>query len=163
MTPILASTIAELRRLLGGRVMDVAEFRGDVTVLVASEAIVEVATFLRDNPACPFPLLEDVFGVDAFTPALRFEVHYHLYSLREKQRLHLKLCVEESNPSVPTISGVFPAADWPERETYDMYGIVFAGHPDLRRIYMPEEFEHFPLRKDFPLMGIPGSIPLPER
>jgi NADH-quinone oxidoreductase subunit C len=88
---------------------------------------------------------------------------YNLYSLKNKYRLRLKVRVDESDLHVPSMTPVWPGANWHERETNDMYGIVFDGHPDLRRIYMPEEFEHYPLRKDFPLMGIPGSLPLPRK
>jgi NADH-quinone oxidoreductase subunit C len=74
----------------------------------------------------------------------------------------LKVLLSESNLHVPSVTTVWPGANWPERETFDMFGIIFDGHPDLRRIYMPEEFEYYPLRKDFPLMGIPGSLTLPK-
>jgi NADH-quinone oxidoreductase subunit C len=86
-----------------------------------------------------------------------------LYSLAHKGYLRLKVLVEESDATVPTLTGVWPSANWHERETFDMFGIKFAGHPDLRRFYMPEEFEYYPLRKDFPLTGIPDSLPLPRR
>jgi len=98
-----------------------------------------------------------------YRPEARFEVVYHLYSLKNTRYLRLKVLVEEDQAVVPTLTGVWPAANWHERETFDMFGIRFAGHPDLRRLYMPEEFEYHPLRKDFPLMGIPDSLPLPRR
>jgi NADH-quinone oxidoreductase subunit C len=163
MTTPLDTVIGDLRRSFGDAVLDAAEFRGETTVTVAAAAVPAVAAFLRDNPACPFPLLEELYGIDAYTRAPRFEVNYQLFSLRERLRLRLKTFAAGPDPAVPTVTGVFPAAGWPEREAFDMYGIVFTGHPDLRRIYMPEEFAHFPLRKDFPLMGIPDSLPLPRR
>jgi NADH-quinone oxidoreductase subunit C len=83
--------------------------------------------------------------------------------MKLKFRLRFKVAVDESDLHVETVSGVWKAADWYERETYDMYGIKFANHPDLRRFYMPEEFEHYPLRKDFPVMGIPGSLTMPKK
>jgi NADH-quinone oxidoreductase subunit C len=83
--------------------------------------------------------------------------------LKNKNRIRLKVFTEEEDPKVPTMTGVYGTANWHERETFDMFGIVFDGHPDLRRVYMPDEFEHFPLRKDFPLMGIPGSLFLPKK
>jgi NADH-quinone oxidoreductase subunit C len=98
-----------------------------------------------------------------FTPVKRFGVVYNLYSLKNKHRIRLKTFVEEEDPKLPTVTTVWGTANWHERETYDMFGVVFEGHPDLRRVYMPDEFEYFPLRKDFPLMGIPGSIPLPKK
>ena len=93
----------------------------------------------------------------------RFEVIYNLYSLQNRQRLRLKIFTDESNLHVPSVTPVWPGAGWPEREAFDMFGIIFDGNNDLRRMYMPEEFEYFPLRKDFPLMGIPDSIPLPRK
>ena len=163
MKPVLEPLIRELRTRFGERILDVTEFRGDVTLLVAREIIADLAAALRDNEICPCPLCEDVFGIDQYTRRDRFEVKYHFYSLREKARIHVKVRVDEKDAVVPTITGVFPGANWAERETYDMYGVRFEGHPDLRRIYMPEDYEYYPLRKDYPLMGVPGSIPLPKR
>jgi NADH-quinone oxidoreductase subunit C len=88
---------------------------------------------------------------------------YNIFSIKHNFRLRLKAGVDESDGSVDSVSSVWQAANWHERETYDMYGIKFNNHPDLRRMYMPEEFEYYPLRKDFPLMGIPGSLPLPKK
>ncbi|MGC8654556.1 MAG: NADH-quinone oxidoreductase subunit C, partial [Candidatus Kryptoniota bacterium] len=84
-------------------------------------------------------------------------------SLPNKYRIRLVVSVDGTKPVCPSITSVYPAANWAEREAFDMYGIVFEGHPDLRRMYMPEDFEYYPLRKEFPLMGIPGSIPLPPK
>jgi NADH-quinone oxidoreductase subunit C len=163
MKPILETLVTELRSAFGERVRDVEEFRDDVTVIVEAPAIVDIATFLRDNATCPFPLLEDVFAIDQYRRKERFEVKYHFFSIREKVRIHVKVRVEEKDPVVPSITGVFPAANFGEREAYDMMGVTFDGHPDLRRMYMPESYEYYPLRKDFPLTGVPGSIPLPQR
>jgi len=88
---------------------------------------------------------------------------YNVWSLLHKRYLRLKVPAEEEHPVVPTVTGIWPGANWHERETFDMFGIRFEGHPDLRRLYMPDEFEYYPLRKDFPLMGIPDSLPLPRR
>ena len=104
-----------------------------------------------------------MFGIDAYTRKLRFEVNYHFYSLAKNVRLHFKVRVEEDDAVVPSITGVYPSAGWYEREAWDMIGVRFSGHPDLRRAYMPEDYEYHPLRKDYPLMGVPGSIPLPKR
>ena len=93
----------------------------------------------------------------------RFVVIYQLTSFKNKERLRLKVKVDGDNPVCPSITSVFKAANWYEREAYDMFGITFEGHPDMRRMYMPEEYEYYPLRKDFPLMGVPGSIPLPRK
>jgi NADH-quinone oxidoreductase subunit C len=85
-----------------------------------------------------------------------------VYSLKNKKYLRLKVTTDDGE-KVPTVSGVWSAANWHERETFDMYGIVFEGHPDLRRMYMPEDYEYYPLRKDYPLMGVPDAIPLPRK
>jgi NADH-quinone oxidoreductase subunit C len=90
-------------------------------------------------------------------------VIYNLYSLKNKKYLCLKVLVNEDDPVVESVTNVWSGANWHERETYDMFGITFKGHPDLRRMYMPEEYEHYPLRKDFPTMGITDSIPLPRK
>ncbi len=139
------------------------EFRGDLTVTVRTTDIVEVAQFLKEDPALAFDMIIDLCGADRFREEERFEVVYTLYSLAHKKYLRLKVLVNEGDPVVPTVTAVWPGANWHERETFDMFGIKFSGHPDLRRLYMPEEFEYHPLRKDFPLTGIPDSLPLPRR
>ena len=141
----------------------VNEYRGELTVVLKRHAVARVCLFLRDDEELKFDSLRDLCGADYVRPAGRFEVVYNLYSLPNTFRLRLKIRVEESDMHVPTVTGVWKGADWLEREAYDMYGLLFDGHPDLRRMYMPEEFEHYPLRKDFPLMGIPGSLPLPRK
>jgi NADH-quinone oxidoreductase subunit C len=139
------------------------DFRGDLTVQVRKQDIVDVCAFLKRDDELSFDMVIDVLGVDMYRPEGRFEVVYILYSLKNKKYLRLKVLADESDPVVPTVSTVWAGANWHERETYDMLGIQFAGHPDLRRMYMPEEYEYHPLRKDFPLMGIPDSIPLPRK
>lgn len=163
MNTIIEQVVNGLRGRLGDAVEDVLEFRDDVIVVVGRDAIVDAATWLRDNEDCPFPLCEDVFGIDAYTRAKRFEVNYHFFSITRHVRIHLKVRVDEDDAVVPSITGVFPGAGWYEREAWDMMGVQFSGHADLRRAYMPEEYEYHPLRKDYPLMGVPGSIPLPKR
>lgn len=139
------------------------EFRGDLTVTVKKDDIVRVCEFLLDDEDLRFDSLRDIVGIDMYRPENRFEVVYNLYSLKNNYRLFLKVLVDEQDLRVPTVVGVWAGANWLEREAFDMFGIVFEGHPDLRRIYMPEEFEYYPLRKDFPLMGIPGSLYLPPK
>ena len=139
------------------------DYRGELTIVVKKEDIVRICQFLRDDAELCFDSLRDLCGVDYYRPEDRFEVVYNLYSLKNKFRIRLKVRVDEADLHVPTVTGVWSTANWHEREAYDMYGIVFDGHPDLRRMYMPEEFEYYPLRKDFPLMGIPGSLPLPPK
>jgi len=158
-----SSVLKSLQEKFGESILSSSEFRGELTIVVPKERIVEICRFLKEDPALGFDLLADLFGLDMYTPVKRFGVVYNLYSLKSHHRIRLKTFTEEQDPHVPTVTGVWGTANWHERETYDMFGIIFDGHPDLRRIYMPDEFEHYPLRKDFPLMGIPGSIPLPKK
>ena len=155
-----------LERLNGacpGSVLLANEYRGELTLVVKKEDILKVCRLLRDDDGLRFDSLRDVCGADYYRAEERYEVVYNLYSLANKFRLRLKVRVDEGSMRVDSVAEVWSTADWEERETYDMFGIVFDGHPDLRRIYMPEEFEYHPLRKDFPLMGIPGSLPLPRK
>lgn len=142
-------------------VRETSVHRGDLTVVVEAARIAEVAGYVKSDLG--FDLIIDCCGVDLYRPGDRFEVVYNVYSLAHKRYLRLKVRIGEDHPVVPSVTGVWPGANWHERETFDMFGIKFAGHPDLRRLYMPEEFEYHPLRKDFPLMGIPDSLPLPRR
>jgi NADH-quinone oxidoreductase subunit C len=139
------------------------DYRDELTIVVKKQSIVAICQFLKEDTELPFDSLRDICGADYYRPADRFEVIYNLYSVKSNFRIRLKVRVDEEDNHVPSVITVWPAANWYERETYDMYGIVFDGHPDLRRIYMPEEFEYHPLRKDFPLMGISGSLPLPRK
>jgi NADH-quinone oxidoreductase subunit C len=137
------------------------EFRGDLSVTVRKEDVVAVGRFVKSELA--FDMLIDLLGVDMYRPEDRFEVIYNLYSLTHARYLRLKVLVDEQDLHVPSVTDVWAGANWHERETYDMFGLKFTGHPDLRRMYLPEEFDYHPLRKDFPTMGIPDSIPLPRR
>ncbi len=139
------------------------EFRGDLTVQVKKNDIVKVGEFLKNDPDLSFDLIIDLLGVDMYRPEGRFEVVYNIYSIRNRNYLRLKVQVDEEDCVVPTVTGVWSGANWHERETYDMIGVKFSGHPDLRRMYMPEDYQYHPLRKDFPLMGIPDSLPLPRK
>ena len=124
----------------------------ELTVVVRGEDIVRVVTFLRDDPECLFVSFIDICGVDYPGREKRFDVVYHFLSPRHNRRIRLKVETDEVTP-VPSIISLFPAANWFERETYDLYGVLFSGHPDLRRILTDYGFEGFPLRKDFPLTG----------
>jgi len=152
-----------IKTKFGDAVLEVREFRGELTVVVPKERIVEVCRFLKADGDLRFDLLSDLCGIDMNTAEKRFGVIYNLYSLKNRYRMRVKTFTDGQNPRIPTVTDVWATANWHERETYDMFGIVFDGHPDLRRIYMPDEFEYFPLRKDFPLMGIPGSLELPKK
>ena len=134
---------------------------GDETVVVSADAIIEIMTFLRDDPEIAFDLLLDVCGVDYPDRPNRFEVVYHLYSLSKHHRLRVKASVPEKNPVIKSVIHIWEAADWFEREAYDMFGIIFDGHPKLKRLLMWEAFEGHPLRKDYP-MGKRQPVPEPE-
>lgn len=125
---------------------------GELTLHAGPKDIVELLTFLRDDGQCKFEILIDICGVDWPARPDRFDVVYHLLSPWLNQRVRIKLQVDEETP-VPSAVGVFPAANWYEREAYDMYGIVFSEHPDLRRLLTDYGFQGYPLRKDFPLTG----------
>ncbi len=176
----------KLRAAFGEDILAVVEFKGELTVEVKRERIADVCKLLKEDEELSFNYLSDVCGADMldfedvssrksylaveheFRPeevpvSERFQVIYNMISLKNKYRIRLKVKVDGENPVCPSVTSVFKSADWYERETYDMFGITFEGHPDMRRIYMPEEYEYYPLRKDFPLMGIPGSIPLPRK
>ena len=126
--------------------------RSELTVTVAANEIVPFVRFLRDDARLAFVSLIDVCGVDWPQREKRFDVVYHFLSPRQNVRIRLKIMTDETTP-VPSITPVFPGADWFEREAYDLYGILFTGHPDLRRILTDYGFEGHPLRKDFPLTG----------
>ena len=126
--------------------------RGELTLVVAREKIADVLTTLRRDSQCLFEVLIDICGVDYPEREQRFEVVYHLLSPRRNLRIRVKCETDEDTP-VPSVVDVFPAANWFEREAYDMYGILFSGHPDLRRILTDYGFQGHPLRKDFPLTG----------
>jgi NADH-quinone oxidoreductase subunit C len=126
--------------------------RGELTVHAKAADIVKVATFLRDDPACQFICIIDVTAVDWPGRAQRFDVVYHFLSPRLNQRIRVKTMTDEVT-AVPSLIAVFRGADWFERETYDLYGVLFTGHPDMRRILTDYGFDGHPLRKDFPLSG----------
>ena len=125
---------------------------GELTVVVRTPSVVKTLTFLRDDSGCLFKQLVDLCGVDWPAREDRFDVVYHLLSLKHNQRIRVKVATDEETP-VPSVIGVFSAAGWFEREAWDMFGIIFSDHPDLRRLLTDYGFEGHPLRKDFPLTG----------
>ncbi len=127
------------------------EFRGQLSLMVARDLIVEVVQFLRDDPEFSYGFLENLCGVDYLGRTPRFEVVYHLLSHTNHHRVCLKVGLPELEPNVPTLTGLWPTANWQEREAYDMFGIIFDGHPSLDRILMPDDWVGFPQRKDVPL------------
>jgi NADH-quinone oxidoreductase subunit C len=158
-----AVVLEKLKARFADDILEVNEFRDELTIVVPKGRIVEICRFLKEDPQLQFDFLADLLGIDMYTPTKRFGVIYNLYSLKNRNRIRLKVFTEEDDLKVPTMTGVYGTANWHERETFDMFGIVFDGHPDMRRVYMPDDFEYFPLRKDFPLMGIPGSLFLPKK
>ncbi len=142
--------LEKLTERFGDAIVSTHSDFGDDTAAVRRERIVEICTFLRDDPDLQFDLAMDLTGVDYLGEEPRFEVVYHLYSLPKKHRVRIKARVPEEDPVIDSVIPVWVGMDWFEREAYDMYGIVFRGHPNLRRILMYEEFEGHPLRKDYP-------------
>src|SRR5215510_13744802 len=143
---------SHLDATLRGTILRREMARGELTLVVAREKIADVLTTLRQDSQCLFEVLIDICGVDYPEREQRFEVVYHLLSPRRNQRIRVK-CETDADTPVPSVVDVFPAANWYEREAYDMYGILFSGHPDLRRILTDYGFKGFPLRNDFPLTG----------
>jgi len=143
---------AHIAASMAGPVTGYAVAYGELNLEVRADQIVGVITFLRDDPRCKFQTLIDLCGVDYPARGERFDVVYHLLSMRLNQRIRVRVTTDETTP-VPSIAGVHPCADWFEREAFDMYGILFANHPDLRRLLTDYGFQGHPLRKDFPLSG----------
>jgi NADH-quinone oxidoreductase subunit C len=143
--------------------------RGELTLHIKTERIAGVAQSLRDDPALRFELCSSVSAVDYLgADVKRLHVTYHLTSLTYRRMIRLEVAVPAEEPHVPSVTSVYPTADWQERETYDMFGIIFDGHPNLTRILMPDDWEGFPQRKDYPLGGVPveykgAEIPPPDQ
>ena len=152
MTQALADLGAHVASSMTNAV-DAHEVRnGELSITARAADIVTMLTFLRDDPRCKFTTLIDICGVDYPERAQRFDVVYHLLSMQLNHRLRVKVAVADGE-EVPSVSSLFPCADWFEREAFDMYGIPFSGHPDLRRLLTDYGFQGYPLRKDFPLTG----------
>ena len=149
--------IESLSKEFGAKLGQKAEFRGETTFTIEAGDLRELANFCRDELS--FDYLLDITSIDNFGEEPRFEMVYHLYSMRHGVHLRLKLKVPEESGAVDTVSDIWPTANWHEREAYDMMGIKFNGHPDLRRILMWDGYPFFPLRKDFPLQGLPSDMP----
>jgi NADH-quinone oxidoreductase subunit C len=152
MTEKLREFVDKLKSKNTDWVSDMIEGHGEVTAVVPRDSIVDVCAYLRDQHE--FDLLADVCGADRGPEEdPRFEVNYHLFSTKHHNRLRLKVLLSEDDPHVATVTTLWRTADWHERETFDMFGIVFDGHPDLRRILLPSDFDGHALRKDYPLRG----------
>jgi NADH/F420H2 dehydrogenase subunit C len=137
-------------------VTQLSYYVGDWTVIVPAAKILDIARYLRDAPEAAFDLCSDVTVTDWPPRPERFDVIYVLYSVRQRHRVRLKTKVALDQP-VPSVTSIWPAANWLEREVFDMFGVMFTGHPDLRRILMPEDWQGHPQRKDYPLEG-PGEL-----
>jgi NADH-quinone oxidoreductase subunit C len=156
MTPL--ELAQQLKARFGDVLSDPAEFRGEITLkLTDAERIAEVCGFAKKELGCD--LLLDITSMDNYGEDPRWTVVYHLYGIAHRCHLRLKTQVSEALSELPTVTGVWAGADWHEREVYDMMGLRFRGHPDLRRILMWEGYPYFPLRKDFPLAGKPSEVP----
>ncbi len=149
--------LVSLSKSVGEKIQNRMEFRGEITFTIAASDLREIAKFCRDELS--FDYLIDVTSIDNFGEEPRFEIVYELYSMPLAVHLRLKLKVPEEPVAIDTISDIWPTANWHEREIYDMMGIKFNGHPDLRRILMWDGYPFFPLRKDFPLEGLPSEMP----
>ena len=135
-------------------VVEVIEALGEVTAVVPAASIAEVCAELKTRADARFDFLSDICGADrGVEEEPRFEVNYHLFSTTKHHRLRLKVLLNEDNAHVPTVTGVWRTTNWHERETFDLFGVVFDGHPDLRRILLPDDWQGHALRKDFPLRG----------
>ena len=146
-----------LAKAFGEKIQDRTEFRGETTYTISATDLREVAKFSSDKLS--FDYLLDITSIDNFGEEPRFEIIYHMYSMRHAACLRLKMKVSEELGAIETVSDIWPTANWHEREIYDMMGIKFNGHPDLRRILMWDGYPFFPLRKDFPLEGLPSEMP----
>ena len=144
--------VKSIKDRFASSVLDTVIFRDEATHLIKKDNLLEICNFLKNDSELQFNFLSDIAGTDYFPQKPRFEVVYHLYSIPKKHRLRLKIKIEDGE-TVPSVTSVWSGADWAEREAYDMFGIVFEGHPNLKRIYMPGDWEGFPLRKDYPLKG----------
>jgi NADH-quinone oxidoreductase subunit C len=160
-TTRVPEVVEALREEFGDAIHRVETYANEDTVFVEKEQIREICRFLREEQN--FIYFSDAGGIDRFTDEERFEMFYNLINFEDAKRIRLKIRIDEEDLHVPSVTPVYRAAGWNEREAYDMFGFIFDGHPDLRRMYMPEDFEYHPLRKEFPLLGVPGSLPLPPQ
>ena len=145
---------AALQQAKPGALLEVKLFRDETTLIVDRAQIVAVAQFMRDTPGLVYNFLSDISAVDYYpenTRPERFGISYHIYSMLYNRRLRLKVFVPEDEPEVLTMTSVWPGANWLEREIFDMMGITFTGHPDMRRVLMPEDWDGHPHRRDYPL------------
>jgi NADH-quinone oxidoreductase subunit C len=151
--------LKELEQQLSGKIKATSSDFGDDTLIIDRESLLEVVRFLKQKPY-EYSMLLDLTCVDYLGREPRFEMVYHLLSLSAKHRLRIKVPLSEKNLSIETLTSIWKNANWLEREVYDMFGVRFYGHPDLRRLFMYDGFEGYPLRKDYPLRKRQPRIPL---
>jgi len=152
-----------LKSRLANFKIEYTNVNGTPALYINKEDILEVCKILKEDESLKFNSCVDALSVDRFEKKNRFEMIYNLLSIDYNERLFIKIRLDSKKPEMESLMPVWKSANWYEREAFDMMGINFLNHPDLRRMYMPENFEYHPLRKDFPLMGIPDSIPLPNK
>jgi NADH-quinone oxidoreductase subunit C len=160
-TTRVPDVIDALRDRFGADIHDIERYANEDTVYVEKRRIREICRFLKEEEN--FDYFVDLGGIDRFTEEDRYEVFYNIVSTERQKRIRLKVRVDEADMRVPSVVEVYRAANWNEREAYDMFGFEFIDHPDPRRMYMPEDFDYHPLRKEFPQLGVPGSLPLPPQ
>ena len=153
-------TFDQLNEHISNLTFEPVDINGTPAALVKREQLLEVARTLKEKFG--FTHFIDTVGIDRYERKERFEVTHNIRNPETHERIFLKVRCDERDPHVPSVARIWSGANWNERETYDMFGVIFDGHPDLRRMYLPDEFQYHPLRKDFPVMGIEGSIPLPK-
>jgi NADH-quinone oxidoreductase subunit C len=153
--PKALDPVEAVKSALPDAVEDVKTFRDEITLIIKADRIVEVARYLRDTPGLVYNFLADISAVDYYPDYYsrpgRFGVSYHLLSMLYNRRIRLKVYLQEDDPRVPTLNPVWPAAGWLEREQMDLMGIIFDGHPDPRRVLLPDDWDGHPLRRDYPL------------
>jgi NADH-quinone oxidoreductase subunit C len=145
--------VQKLREREPQTIAEVIESRGETTIVLARRDLLRISEYLAQDQALAFTFLSDISATDRFPLEPRFEVNYHLLSIRQRERVRIKLRVAGSDAVVPSVTGIWPTANWHEREIFDLFGIRFEGHPDLTRILMPDDWEGHPMRKDYPVEG----------
>lgn len=155
-----ADFIKQVESDLGDKLLEASVNYGFPRFIIRPYAVLDVCRYFKEQHR--FIYLSEITGTDRFTTEDRFEVIYNIISLRDQRRIFIKTRVEEDEPELPSVCDIWPGANWHEREVYDMFGVTFSDHPDPRRIFMPEDYRYYPLRKEFPLLGVPGSIELPN-
>jgi len=143
----------KIKKNFPGSILEATTFRGENTLVLRAADLLPVCRFLHDDPELDYDFLADLCGADHYPLEPRFEVIYHLVAMKNRSRLRLKVALSGPTPKISSVVSVWKGANWLEREAFDMFGIIFDGHPDLRRILLAPDWEGYPLRKDYPLRG----------